>query len=143
MDGLLLTSDQITAGAATLSGNKLKSSQIDDLVSIWRGYLGGLASNYALVSTLENQEDDADSNRCAKLAACLLLWQDVQFDVTAFSATNANRTGFTDSTEKERYEIFLYTFGLFWDIPSSLIAKTIGQNAYFPSSQYISKRIGK
>ena len=144
MDGLYLTAEQIEAGAATLSNlQKLKGSQIDDILSIWRGFLGNLASNYPLRSTLENVQDDAENNRAAKLAACLLLWQDVQFDVTAFVATNANRTGFTDSAIGERYDIFLYTFGLFWDIPSSLLKTLTGQNSNFASSQTVSRRINK
>jgi len=141
--GGLLTQEQIDAGAATLAGGKLRQSQVDDILSIWRGYLGGLASSYSLSSTLSGAQDDAVSNKCAKLAACLQLWQDVQFDVSAFAATNANRTGFTDSTKDERYEIFLYSFGLFWDIPSSLASKVSGPNVSNASSQYLGQKIGK
>lgn len=100
MTGLILTAEQITAGAATLSSNKLKESQVDDLISISRFYLGRFASNYALRSTFEGLTDTVTSNRCAKLAACLLLWQENQFDVSGFAATNANREGYYDSTDE-------------------------------------------
>jgi hypothetical protein len=120
MDGLILTSAEITAGAGTLSGGKLKASQVEDLVSTFRSYLGSLAGNYALKPTFEALTDTADSNKAAKLAACLLRWQDNAFDVSAFAATNANRTGFTDSTPGENFEIFKYAFGLFWDFPIEL-----------------------
>lgn len=126
MDGLYLTAQQITDGAATLfeispSESRLKNSQVDDLVSICRKYLKGIASNYPLRETFESLRDDADeNNKCAKLAACLLYWQDLQFDNTAFAATNANKSGFTDSTVAERYDVFEYVFGLFWNIPDSI-----------------------
>lgn len=117
---LYLTDAQIAAGAESLTDNKLTADQIDDLISIFRKYLKHLATNYALRTTFEALTDTATSKRAAKLAACLLLWQDVQFDNSAFAATNANRTGYTDSTIAERYDIFEYAFGLFWDLPANL-----------------------
>ena len=127
MDGLYLTADQVTKGEETLLGSagsrRLKISQVDDLMSIFRKYLKHLATNYPIRATFEQLRDDGvENNKCAKLAACLLLWQDVQFDNSAFAATNANRTGFTDSTIQERFDIFEYAFCLFWDLPSNLSA---------------------
>jgi hypothetical protein len=90
-------------------------------MSIFRKYLKTLATNYPLRSTFENLVDDnVENNKASKLAGALLLWQDLQFDVSAFAATNSNRTGFTDSSLLERYDIFEYCFGLFWDLPSTL-----------------------
>lgn len=46
MQGLRLTNEAILAGAETLEDNKLKSSQIEDLISVFRDYLGSLADDY-------------------------------------------------------------------------------------------------
>lgn len=135
----MLTAEQITAGALLLTDNKLTESQVDDIVSIWRIYLGNLASGYSLRSTLEAQTDTVTSKKCAKLAACLTLWQDVQFDVSGFAATNASRNGYFDSTERERKEIFLYSFGLFWEIPQSLLASL--NQGWTASSQGFANRV--
>lgn len=137
-NGNYLTDEQIQAGADNLTGGKLKASQVDDLVSICRKYLKGYASNYPLRSTFENLQDDLNNNRCAKLSACLMILQDVQFDNSAFAATNANRTGFTDSTLAERYDVFEYFFGLFWDIPLAISNSFQLQTS---STQGISKRV--
>jgi hypothetical protein len=134
----LLTTEQISAGETALIGNRLTLSQVDDLLSIFRGYLGAIANNYPLESTFTNLEDTVSSNRCAKLAACLLLWQDNQFDVSGFVATNANKTGFTDSTPGENYEIFKYAFGMFWTLPDRFLNSNQRQ---FNSSQGVSQKL--
>jgi hypothetical protein len=144
MDGLYLTAEQITAGETTLAGDagdrRLKVSQIDDLMAIFRKYLKNLTGNYPLRKTFEDLRDDGDeNNRCAKLAACLLLWQDVQFDNSAFAATNANRTGYTDSTLAERFDIFEYAFCLFWDMPSGVSSGANGSIAYGSSDGFTQK----
>jgi hypothetical protein len=135
MDGLYLTAEQILAGEATLTGDagdrRLKVSQVDDLMSIFRKYLKNFVGNFPIRSTFEALRDDGvENNRCAKLAACLLLWQDVQFDVSEFAATNANRTGYTDSTIKERFDIFEYAFCLFWDLPSGVSSGAVGSSSF-------------
>jgi hypothetical protein len=121
---LLLTKSQIDAGseAVALTDNKLTADQISDLVSIFRGYLGPLFDLYPVESTLAAEQDTAGSAlRCAKLAACLGLFQENQFTPqSGFAATNANRTGFTYSLHGEVYEVFKYAFGLFWTIPAEL-----------------------
>lgn len=120
---LLLTSEQITAGAAGLSSGKLTASAVADLLSIFRGYLGDLESDYSIQSTLEAQDDSADlSQKCAKLMACLALWSDNQFtpEIAGFAPTAANRTGFVYALSGENFEIFKYAFGLFWSLPKSL-----------------------
>src|SRR6476661_5701487 len=120
----LLTKAQIDAGSAVVAqnDNKLTASQVADLVSIFRGYLGSLAANYSIRATLEAEQDiDGGDLRCAKLAACLALFQENQFTpASGFAATNANRTGFTYSLDGEVYETFKYAFGLFWDLPPEL-----------------------
>lgn len=135
MDGLILTSVQITAGATTLVDAKLKPSQIDDLVSIFRGYLGKSATDYTLVSTFESQTDTLTSNRCAKLAACLNLWQENQFDVSGFAATAASRQGYFDSTDEENFRIFVYAFGLFWDLPFEISSRFLKGGSSGSTSQ--------
>jgi hypothetical protein len=144
MDGLYLTAEQIQAGEATLTGDagdrRLKVSQVDDLLSIFRKYLRVYAGNYPLRTTFEVLRDDGEeNNKCAKLAACLLLWQDVQFDVSEFAATNANRTGYTDSTVKERFDIFEYAFCLFWDLPSGVSSGAAGSSSYSSSDGFTQK----
>lgn len=121
----LLTSAQITAGVASLTNDKLTTPQISDLVSIFRGYLGDLAGDYALQATFEALDDSANGAQiCAKLAACLALFQENQFTPRAgFDPTAANRTGFVYSLDGEIYEIFKYAFGLLWDLPRSLSGK--------------------
>ncbi len=139
MAGMLLTDDQISAGSLTLLNGKLQPSQVDDLISIWRSYLGTLASNYQLLTTLEALDDTGNTRkRAAKLAACLLLWQDNQFDVSGFAATAANKSGFNDSGPGENYEIFKYAFGLFWDIPVELEIKFNSNSSGGGSSKFSS-----
>lgn len=138
MDGLLLRSEQIEAGALTLNQTtkKLKSPQVDDLVAIFRWFLGSLASKYTLRATFEGLTDDAESNKCAKLAACLIAWQDYQFDTGGFAATAANREGFNFQIERAKYNIFQYAFTLFWDLPPELESIYIfGGNGNRKSSQ--------
>lgn len=96
---------------------------MSDLLSIFRGYLGELESDYSIQATLEAQDDDTDpSQKCAKLMACLALWSENQFtpSVAGFAPTAANRTGFVYSLEGENFEIFKYAFGLFWSLPRGL-----------------------
>jgi len=120
----LLSKEQIDAGSQLVftTGNRLTASQITDLLSIFRGYLGPLASEYPLRATLEAEQDIPDGDfKCAKLAACLNLFQELQFTpASGFAATVANRTGFNFSADGEVYEIFKYAFGLYWDIPAEL-----------------------
>lgn len=117
---MLLSQDQLAAGKISLNDGKLHSSQVSDLISIFRGYLGGLADGYAMKATLE-AEDDNDGlgqRRCEKLAACLILFQENQFTpASGFAPTAANRTGFNYSLDGEVFEIFKYCFGLFWNLP--------------------------
>lgn len=123
---MLLSSEQLAAGLATLDSGKLTPSQVFDLLSIFRGYLGTLAENYEIQSTLENEDDGNGLNarRCEKLAACLILFQENQFTPHAgFDPTAANRTGFVYSLDGENFEIFKYCFGLFWDVPKELTQK--------------------
>lgn len=123
MVSLLLTSEQIDAAEGSLVNSKLTSAQVGDLLSIFRGYLGPLAADYALEATFTAQDDSSDTSRkCAKLAACLQLFSDNQFtpDVAGFANTAANRTGFVYSLEGENYKVFTYAFGLFWDLPRQL-----------------------
>lgn len=129
MEGLRLSSEAIQAGALTLENNKLKPSQIEDLVSVFRGYLDELAENYDLETDLGVLTDSANSNRCAKLAAYLLSLQDNEFDNGGFSATNANRSGFNYSIDEENFLRFRYAFGLLYTIPRELA------NRYRKSSQ--------
>lgn len=125
--GLLLTTEQIDAGAEAIvnNNNRLTASMVEDLLSIFRGYLGSLAANYDLKTTLENEQDaNGGSQKCAKLAACLFLFQENQFTPeSGFAPTVANRTGFNYSMHGEVFEIFKYAFGLFWDIPPELVNK--------------------
>jgi hypothetical protein len=138
---LLLTTDQIDAAAATLvtSDNKLTAGMVSDLVSIFRGYLGPLASSYTLKDTLAAQQDlqENDERIAAKLAACLALFQENQFTPeSGFAPTAANRTGFNYSLDGEVYEIFKYAFGLLWDIPVELpTVATTGSGGRFQPSQ--------
>lgn len=120
MQGLRLSSAQISAGANTLDANKLKPSQVDDLVSVFRDFLGSLAADYSVRSDLEALTDTPTSNRCAKFAAYLILLQDAEFGNGGFAATNANRTGFNYSIDQENYLMFRYFFGLLYDIPDEL-----------------------
>ncbi len=120
---LLLTTDQLAAGLATLENGKLTASQVDDLYSIFRGYLGNLAPNYPILTVLRAEDDDESggARRCEKLAACLILFQEDQFTPeSGFAPTAANRTGFNYSADGEMFEIFKYCFGLFWDIPKEM-----------------------
>ena len=135
---LLLTEEQLAAAAISLEDGKLTPSQVSDLVSIFRGYLAELEANYALESTL-SLEDDSDGlgrQRCQKLAACLILFQDNQFTPeSGFAPTAANRTGFIYSLDGENFEVFRYAFGLFWPIPKELINKYLGTGRTRTSSQ--------
>lgn len=142
MTGLVLTAAQITAGAETLVDDKFKLSQIDDLVAIFRNYLGGdqTVSTSTIRSTFEALTDDATNNKCAKLAACLNLWSENQFDVSGFAATGASRQGYYDSTAAENFEIFKYAFALFWDLPYSVISRFSGLSR-MPSTQGLMERI--
>lgn len=120
-NALILTDAQIAKGDESLTDDKLSGSQVDDLVSMCRAFLGPLASNYPLETTFESLDDSANTKqRCAKLAACLLLWQEYQFLNGGFAATNANRTGFNFSIDENAFQIFKYAFGFFWDIPIEL-----------------------
>lgn len=123
MASLLLTDDQITAGAATLVNGKLPASAVSDLLSISRGYLGALADDYPLEATFtaEDDSDGLERGRAAKLAACLALFQENQFTPkSGFEATNGSRTGFVYSLDGEVFQIFLYVFGLFWTVPTAI-----------------------
>lgn len=120
MEGLRLTAEAIQAGAETLESNKLKPSQIDDLVSTFRGYLDELADNYDLETDLGLITDTATSNRAAKLAAYLLTLQDNDFANGGFAATNANRSGFNYSINEAMFDRFKYAFGLLYTIPKEL-----------------------
>lgn len=118
---LLLTDEQLAAGSATLNSGQLTPSQVSDLVSIFRGYLGKLAPNYPIQAALASENDTTSGGwqRCAKLAACLVLFQENQF--TPDSGIAATRTeGVNFSADGEVFEIFKYAFGLFWDIPKEL-----------------------
>lgn len=127
--GLVLTKAQIDEGADTLDNGTLRADQVSDLLSTFRGYLGPLAADYAIKSTLEDLTDDATVSTAAKLAACLKLWQDNQFAQGGFAATNANRKGFVDDWERENFLIFKYAFGLLFDFPPELEFKYLTGNA--------------
>lgn len=117
---MLLTTDQLEAGLSTLNNGKLLLSQVDDLTSIFRGFLGELADNYPIRQTLTLEDDTTSggARRAEKLAACLLLFQDNQFTPeSGFAPTAANRTGFNYSMDGEVFEIFKYAFGLYWNLP--------------------------
>lgn len=124
-----LTTAAIQAGNADLAVDltdntlkKLKPTHIEDLVSIFRGYLGDLADNYALETTLKNARDKQDeSEKCAKLVACLALFQDSEVGGNGgFAPTVANRSGFNYSIDQDKYNVFRYAFGLFWTVPPEL-----------------------
>lgn len=122
MQGLRLTAEAVSAGADTLESNKLKPSQIEDLVSVFRGYLGSLADEYDDFSDkLASLTDSATSNTCAKLAAFLLVLQPNGFDNGGFAATNANRSGFNYSIDEANFLAFKYAFGLLYTIPDQLV----------------------
>lgn len=120
---MLLSLDQLAAGKISLQSGKLHLSQVSDLVSIFRGYLGPLADDYSIEAILVAEDDTTSggARRCEKLAACLELFRDNQFTPeSGFAPTAANRTGFNYSLDGEVYEIFKYCFGLFWPIPKEL-----------------------
>lgn len=120
----LLSKDQVDAGSEAIfqNGNKLTESMIIDLISIFRGYLGSLYDDYPIETTLRAEIDvEFGPKKCAKLAACLLKFQDEQFTpASGFAPTVANRTGFNYSMDGEVYEVFKYAWGLFWNIPQEL-----------------------
>ncbi len=116
-----LDADQITAGAASLTDNKLTDSQVEDIVSVFRGFLLDLADYYELTETLEELEDSETKKTCAKLAACLQLFnEEIGFDNGGFAATLANKTGFNFSIDTQEFKIFKYAFGLLWTVPNDL-----------------------
>lgn len=120
---MLLTTEQLAAGLATLVNHKLTKAMVDDLVAIFRGFLGDLEANYPISATLtaEDDNDGLGARRCEKLAACLLLFQENQFTPeSGFAPTAANRTGFNYSLDGEVFQTFLYCFGLFWPVPRQL-----------------------
>lgn len=129
MQGFRLTSEQIQLGANALSSWKLKQGQVDDLVSVFRGYLCELADDYELEATFSAETDTAGRNRAAKLSACLILLQDNEFINGGFAPTNANRTGLNYSIDRTNYDIFRYMMGLFWTIPSALDNRWLNGNA--------------
>jgi hypothetical protein len=115
---LKLTDEQIENGADSLEDNKLTPSQVEDIVSIFRGFLWDLADNYELEETLTALEDSASVKTCAKLAACLQLFnEEIAFDNGGFAATLANKTGFNYSLDTQEFKIFKYAFGLLWTVP--------------------------
>lgn len=117
----LLTEEQLATAAGALEQGKLSAAHIDDLLAVFRGYLGGLAVNYSIRSTFEAEDDDdgLGRRRCEKLVACLSLFQENQFTPeSGFAPTAANRTGFIYSMDGEVFEIFKYAFCLFWDWPA-------------------------
>lgn len=123
---LLLSEEQLAAGEASLKQGKLTPSQIVDLVSIFRGFLNELADNYTIQATLEaaDDKDGFERQQCAKLSACLVLFQENQFTPeSGFAPTVSNRTGFNYSLDGEVFEIFKYCFGMFWPIPKELSNK--------------------
>lgn len=134
----LLTEEQLAAASGSLEEGKLSAAHVDDLLAIFRGYLGTLASKYPLRSTFE-AEDDEDGlgrRRCEKLVACLVLFQDNQFTPeSGFAPTAANRTGFIYSSDGEVFEIFKYAFCLFWDWPEEFANKFQAGNANRRSAQ--------
>lgn len=136
---MLLTTEQINDGAAQVAGhdNKLTVSMVFDLLSIFRGYLGPLADGYDIEGTLTAEQDTPTSaQRCAKLAACLTLFQENQFTpASGFAPTVANRTGFNYSMDGEVYEIFKYAWGLFWDLPKEMELRFQSANAGSRSSE--------
>lgn len=130
---MLLTTEQITDAKAIIANtnNRLTASQVTDLVSIFREYLGAsLSQKYSLKTTLESEVDVANGEeKCAKLVACLFLWQENQFGNGGFAPTAANRTGFNYSISEEGFRIFKYAFGLFWDIPDGLANRFLASNS--------------
>lgn len=136
---MILTTEQLNDAKAIIANtnNRLTASQVTDLVSIFREYLGGsLSQKYSLKATLESEVDITDGNdKCAKLVACLFLWQENQFGNGGFAPTAANRTGFNYSISIEGFRIFKYAFGLFWDIPDGLHNEYLSSNASGYSEQ--------
>lgn len=125
----MLTKEQMVAGLASLEEGKLSPSAIGDLVSIFRGYLSDLFANYSIESTFQNEDDNdgLGAQRCQKLAAVLLLFQENQFTPAAgFSATSSD--GFNYSLDGENFELFKYAFGLFWELPKAF--QSPFQNAF-------------
>lgn len=116
----LLTDEQIAVGDESLENGRLSPTMIMDLVSIFRGYLSELADKYPLEATFtaENDNDGLGRQRCAKLAACLAVFNENQFTPqSGYAPTNANRTGFNYSMDGEVFEVFKYAFCLFWALP--------------------------
>jgi hypothetical protein len=136
---MILTTEQLNDAKAIIatSNNRLTASQVTDLVSIFREYLGeSLSKKYSLKTTLEAEIDITNGDeKCAKLVACLFLWQENQFGNGGFAPTAANRTGFNYSIGEEGFRIFKYAFGLFWDIPDGLSNRFLSSTAQGVSEQ--------
>jgi hypothetical protein len=137
MPSNILTPEQITAGNATLQDNKLLLTQVEDLLSMFREFLNHLAENYPIEATLKAETDTGGSQKCAKLAACLLLWQDNQFANGGLEATRT--VGVNFSIDVEDYRIFKYAFGLFWSLPIEMENRFVklGNNRQSQSGEFI------
>lgn len=119
----MLTEAQVTAGTARLLNGKLKASDIESLLSIFRGFLGSLETGYSynLESVFTALDDTAGQKKtAAKLAACLTLTEEIQFGVSALKPINSRNNSIDYSEKEERYAIFLYAFGLLFPIPLEL-----------------------
>lgn len=80
----MLTSTQITAGAATLSSGKLTSDQIEKLIPVMRMFLADLEEKYSydFEGKLEALNDTTTpGKKAAQVAACIIEMESLGFGV--------------------------------------------------------------
>lgn len=82
----MLTAAEISAGSTRLSVNKLKASDKETLLSVFRLYLKSIAVNYSDIGTrLDALTDTTDVKTAAKLAAILTKLEGLGFAVGELS----------------------------------------------------------
>jgi hypothetical protein len=114
----MLTAAEISAGSTRLTANKLKTSDKETLLSVFRLYLKSAAVNFSDISArLDTLTDTADIKTAAKLAAVLTKIEETGFGV---SELTGGRSGlkFKEADELSFQIRFALTL-LGYDLPES------------------------
>lgn len=115
----MLTPSQISGGSQRLKNGKLKGSDVKTLTSLFRTWLGSIASRYTIAETIAELDDADGEDTAAKMTACLNLIEESGFAVATI-VPGQSRGGVSLSQITQRNLILEFAFGLIWDVPEEL-----------------------
>ena len=114
----MLTPEEVTAGTARLTANKLKNEDADKMASIFRRVFAGIEQRegWNFLTELQAVTDAGnDLKQAAQIAACLAKLEELGFAVGEL--TGSGRSGLKLSEKELSLEYVLYAFSKLHPIP--------------------------